>query len=170
MPSIENLVSFAHGKESGPWGVKITHLAEVARRRGFAVDSPDYSHTQDPHARVAHLLKLKPKARRLVLVGSSMGGYVVAQAAATLKPQALFLMAPALYFPGFDEEPAWHPPLTVVVQGWRDDIVQVERILRYAQPRQVVLHVLNSGHDLNDQLEMLAMLFDHLLVRVLTQG
>ncbi|MGH8540495.1 MAG: alpha/beta hydrolase, partial [Stenotrophobium sp.] len=40
-----NLVCFAHGKESGPWGTKITHLAEVARGHGYEVMSPDYSHT-----------------------------------------------------------------------------------------------------------------------------
>ncbi|MES2489660.1 MAG: alpha/beta hydrolase, partial [Pseudomonadota bacterium] len=105
MNLVENLVCFAHGKESGPWGTKITHLAETARGRDFEVMSPDYSHTHDPRERVAQLLALAPKAKRLVLVGSSMGGYVSAQACATLKPQALFLMAPALYFPGWDEEP-----------------------------------------------------------------
>ena len=30
MPLPERLVVFAHGKESGPWGPKITQLAEVA--------------------------------------------------------------------------------------------------------------------------------------------
>src|SRR5882762_9251169 len=95
------LVCFAHGKESGPWGTKITHLANTAKRRGYEVISPDYSHSHDPRARLAQLLELAPKAgRALVLVGSSMGGYVSAMACAALKPQALLLMAPALYFPG----------------------------------------------------------------------
>jgi hypothetical protein len=31
------LVCFAHGKESGPWGSKITALAQVAKRMGFEV-------------------------------------------------------------------------------------------------------------------------------------
>lgn len=161
----EKLVCFAHGKESGPWGTKITRLAEVARARGFEVLSPDYSHTHDPQERVAHLLKLAPQARSLVLVGSSMGGYVSAMACARLQPRALFLIAPALYFPGWDEEPADCPALTSVVHGWRDDIVPVERSLRFAQPRGATLHLLDSGHTLNDQLPMLALLFDEFLVR-----
>ena len=167
-PAPENLVCFAHGKESGPWGSKITRLAEVARARGFDVISPDYSHTQDPKERVWHLLdKVKPQAQRLVLVGSSMGGYVSAVACAHLKPQALFLMAPALYFPGWDEEPLSVPRLCCVVHGWRDDIVEPERGRRFAQKHGAELHLLNSGHTLNDQLPMLALLFDDLLARTL---
>ena len=162
------LVCFAHGKESGPWGTKITHLADTAKRRGYEVISPDYSHSHDPHARVAQLLELAPKAgRALVLVGSSMGGYVSAMACAALKPQALLLMAPALYFPGFDQEPAGIPALCSVVHGWSDDIVPVDRAIRFARTHSAALHVLNSGHTLNDQLPALDLLFDDLLRRTL---
>jgi alpha/beta superfamily hydrolase len=161
----ERLVCFAHGKESGPWGTKITRLAEVARARNFDVLSPDYSHTHDPKERVAHLLKLAPAARTLVLVGSSMGAYVSAMACATLKPRALFLMAPALYFPGWDEDPPGCPQDTVVVHGWRDDIVPVEVGIRFARARKAALHVLDSGHTLNDQLRALSELFDEQLAR-----
>lgn len=162
----ENLLVFAHGKESGPWGTKITHLAETAKGRGFDVISPDYSHTHDPAARVAQLLALAPKARHLVLVGSSMGGYVSAHACAALKPQALFLMAPALYFPGWDSEPAGIPDLCSVVHGWHDDIVPVERGIRFARTHHATLHVLDSDHGLNDQLPALALLLGDLLDRV----
>ncbi|HUP92865.1 MAG TPA: alpha/beta fold hydrolase, partial [Solimonas sp.] len=156
------------GKESGPWGTKITHLAKTARQRGFAVESPDYSHTQDPQQRVRQLLALAPRARRtLVLAGSSMGGYVAAQACAALAPRARFLMAPALDFPGWDEEPAGIPPLTCVVHGWRDDVVPPERAQRFAQRNRSELHLLDSGHTLNDKLSDLAALFDQLLVRAL---
>jgi alpha/beta superfamily hydrolase len=161
----EKLVVFAHGKESGPWGTKITRLAEVARARNFEVLSPDYSHTHDPKERVAHLLKLAPAARTLVLVGSSMGGYVSAMACAALKPRALFLMAPALYFPGWDEDPQGCPPDTVVVHGWRDDVVPVDVGIRFARPRHAALHLLDSGHTLNDQLASLSRLFDEQLAR-----
>ncbi|MBI3171311.1 MAG: alpha/beta hydrolase [Hydrocarboniphaga effusa] len=162
----KSLVCFAHGKESGPWGPKITLLAEVARARGFEVMSPDYSRSHDPHERVSMLLALAPRAGRLVLVGSSMGGYVSAMACAALRPQALFLMAPALYFPGWDEEPQACPPLTVVAHGWKDDVVPVERSLRFAQARKAALHLFDSGHTLTDQLPRLALLFDDLLGQV----
>lgn len=162
----DRLVVFAHGKESGPWGTKIQHLAGTARERGYEVLSPDYSHTQDPRERVRQLLALAPTARRsLVLVGSSMGGYVSAQACAALKPQALFLMAPALYFPGWEEEPQGVPALCSVVHGWDDDIVPVERGIDFARRNRAELHLLASGHTLNDQLEALALIFDDLLRR-----
>lgn len=163
----QRLVCFAHGKESGPWGTKITRLAEVARARGFEVMSPDYSHSHDPKERVTHLLRLAPRAERLVLVGSSMGGYVSAMACAALQPRGLFLMAPALYFPGWDEEPAGCPALCAVVHGWRDDIVPVERGIDFARKNRAALHLLDSGHTLNDQLPALAMLFDDFLERVM---
>jgi alpha/beta superfamily hydrolase len=165
MTTAEKLVCFAHGKESGPWGTKITHLAGVARGRGFTVMSPDYSGTHDPKERVAQLLRLAPKARVLVLAGSSMGGYVSAMACASLSPRALFLMAPALYFPGWDEEPAACPRLTTVVHGWKDDVVPVDRALRFARRNAAALHLLDSGHTLTDQLPLLAKLFDDLLER-----
>src|SRR3546814_6283196 len=66
----ENLIVFAHGKESGPWGIKIKHLAKTAEQRGFDVISPDYRHTQEPQARIDQLITLRPQARRLVLAGS----------------------------------------------------------------------------------------------------
>lgn len=159
----DRLVVFAHGKESGPWGTKITHLAGVARDAGFAVISPDYSHTHDPKKRVVELLALAPRARTLVLAGSSMGGYVSAMACEELAPAALFLMAPALYFPGWDEEPAGIPRRCSVVHGWGDDIVPVDRAIRFAQRNRAALHVLDSGHTLNDRLPDLARIFGELL-------
>jgi alpha/beta superfamily hydrolase len=164
----QNLVCFAHGKESGPWGTKITHLAEVARARGFKVMSPDYSHSHDPQVRVRQLLELAPAAKRLVLVGSSMGGYVSAMACAALHPQALFLLAPALYFPGWDEEPQSIPRLCTVVHGWEDDIVSPEVAIRFSRRHNAELHLLQSGHTLNDQLEILAALLDRQLAQVLS--
>lgn len=166
-PSADQLVCFAHGKESGPWGLKIKRLAEVAAQRGFAVVSPDYSHTMDPAKRVAQLVGMQPQARRLVLVGSSMGGYVSAMACEALKPAALFLMAPALYFPGWDEEPVGIPALCSVVHGWHDDIVPVERAQRFAARHPCELHLLDAEHTLNARVETVAAIFDDLLRRVL---
>lgn len=159
-------VYFAHGKESGPWGTKIRFLADIARDLGWQVESPDYSFTHDPHERVRHLLSLHPAcAGPLVLVGSSMGAYVAAMACEQLRPAALFLMAPALYFEGWAEEPPACPPLTTVVHGWHDDIVPLEAAMRFSQARNAALHILDSGHTLNDQLPALGLLFRDLLER-----
>lgn len=167
MRHVENRVVFAHGMESAPWGTKITALASVARRQGFEPESPDFRHTQDFDERVRHLLTLNPRCNgRLVLAGSSMGGYVVAHACAQLKPAGLFLMAPALYFEGYDREPAQCPALTTVVHGWKDDVVPVDRALRFARSRHADLHLLDSGHTLNDRIPALEEIFAEFLARV----
>lgn len=165
MSDSQRLVCFLHGKESGPWGTKIRHLAEIADVRGWEAVSPDFRHTSDPHQRLSELLADPPAAERLVLCGSSLGGYVAAMACRELRPNGLFLMAPALYFPGFDEEPEGCPSPTVVTHGWRDDIVPPERALRFAEPRRAELHLFDDGHRLIDSLEAIGRLFGDLLDR-----
>lgn len=162
------VVCFAHGMESGPWGTKITHLAALAAGRGWQSVSPDFSFTKNPQERMRFLLDAPPEhgAAPLVLVGSSMGAYVAAHACTRLKPAALFLMAPAFYFPGWDEEPQDLPARTLVVHGWQDEVVPVDVALKFAQTHQVELHLLNSEHTLADQLPMLGLLFEDLLRRV----
>ena len=77
----DRYVVFSHGKESGPWGSKIAAMSEIARGEGFHVESVDYQGIDDPHARVTRLLAFCKDLRgSLVLVGSSMGGYVTAAA------------------------------------------------------------------------------------------
>lgn len=160
----DHLLVFAHGKESGPWGTKIAALAEVAKAQGFKVISPDYRQQPDPDLRVAQLLALAPKARgALVLAGSSMGGYVSAMAAGALAPDALLLIAPALYFPGYDREPPVPPALTRVVHGWGDEVVSPDKAIRYAAKHRVPLTMLDAGHTLNERLPELGGLLGELL-------
>src|SRR5437016_14666416 len=49
-------VVFSHGQESGPWGRKISALAEVARSEGYDTHSVDYRGIDEPRARVARLV------------------------------------------------------------------------------------------------------------------
>ena len=56
--SLQVLVVFAHGKESGPWGSKIRHLASIAEQHGAQVLSPDFGDLMDASARVERLLHL----------------------------------------------------------------------------------------------------------------
>ncbi|WP_273452662.1 DUF3293 domain-containing protein [Nevskia ramosa] len=163
-PLPNHLLVFAHGKESGPWGIKISQLAKVAEACGYTVISPDYRQTMDPDRRVEQLLELAPKARgALVLAGSSMGGYVSAMAAGGLEPDGLFLIAPALYFPGYDREPPPPPALTRVVHGWDDDVVSPEAALRFAHTHKAQLTMLNGDHTLNARIPELSAVLRELL-------
>ena len=148
-------VVFSHGKESGPWGSKITAMAAAVHDLKIGVESIDYRGIDDPAARVAKLLDTAVSLMApLVLVGSSMGGHVSAAAATRAKARGLFLLAPAFYVPGFE---AYTPEdvscPTVIVHGWRDDIVPVDNSIRWAREHGAALHVLDSDHRLEDKIE-----------------
>ena len=164
----KNLVYFAHGKESGPWGIKIQRLAEAAESLGFEVESPDYSGMMEPEPRVEKLLSLNPEASEtLVLVGSSMGAWVSIKASEKLKPKGLFLLAPAVHVGVYSEEaPTPYASQTEIVHGWNDDVVPVENAIRFARDHQSELHLLKSDHRLNDHLDQLDFLFSQFLVRL----
>ncbi|WP_293625314.1 YqiA/YcfP family alpha/beta fold hydrolase [Salinisphaera sp.] len=171
MPEMsEPRVVFAHGKESGPWGSKIQHLAAIARSQGFAVESLDYSDLMDASARVERLLAHAPTGTPLMLVGSSMGGYVAAMACEALAPDALLLMAPALYLEGYPGDPSHCPDDTVVIHGWDDDIVPLEGSYAFASARRAALHVVADGHRLAESIELIGELFSAQLQRARDRG
>lgn len=155
------LVIFSHGKESGPWGTKIAALAAVARNQGFAVESIDYTDLADPDARVGRLReRCAGESGPLVLVGSSMGGYVAALASRTVNPAGLFLMAPAVYLPGYAEpEPVPRAGKTFVVHGWHDEVIPMENAVRFARQNRARLFLVDGDHGLVGQLPFIEELF-----------
>ena len=153
-------VVFSHGKESGPWGSKITAMAAEVRALGSAVESVDYRGLDDPADRVRKLLEVaKELGAPVVLVGSSMGGYVAAAAASRLKARGLFLLAPAFYMAGFEDyTPRDVACRTAIVHGWHDDVVPVENSIRWAREQDATLHLLNSDHRLENQIAAICLL------------
>ncbi|MGH8630180.1 MAG: alpha/beta hydrolase, partial [Burkholderiales bacterium] len=79
----------------------------------------------------------------LALAGFSFGGYVAAQAARTLRPAKLVLVAPAVNLYAL-------PPVqsaTLVVHGEKDDVVPLKDLLAWARPQQLPVTVLpGAGH------------------------
>jgi alpha-beta hydrolase superfamily lysophospholipase len=163
------LVAFAHGKETGPWGSKIKNLAAIAERMGAQVVSPDYSDLADPDARVKRLLGLVlPAYDRLVLVGSSMGGYVSCVASMTLKPQGLFLLAPAVGLQGYEiQNLQAHVQHLSIVMGWQDEVIPVQNIIAFAQSQRADLHLLDADHRLDGVLQEVGFLFEQFLRKVM---
>ncbi len=153
-------VVFSHGKESGPWGSKITAMAKIVAELGLNVESVDYRGIDDPTLRVNKLIAVAAAhPEPLVLVGSSMGGYVSAAAASQVKARAVFLLAPAFYMPGFEQYTPQDVPMpTAIVHGWRDDIVPVQGSIRWASEHRAALHIVDSGHRLEDQIETICLL------------
>lgn len=174
------LVIFSHGKESGPWGSKIQSLAAVAERLGGQVISIDYrehpvgiQHDQnapgEADRRVGQLLSIEPpEHRKLVLVGSSMGGYVSTVATARLHVDGLFLLAPAFYMAGYaNQDPTPRAKNTMIVHGWGDSVVPVQNSIRFAKLHQCDLHLLDGDHRLNDALPKIEALFEMFLKQVI---
>jgi len=158
-------VVFSHGKESGPWGSKITAMAAVVRDLEAAVESVDYRGLDDPADRVRKLVGIGAELRApLVLVGSSMGGHVSAAAASRLQARGVFLLAPAFYMPGYEEyTPQDVACPTAIVHGWHDVIVPVENSIRWAREHQAALHLLDSDHRLEDQIAAICVLLREFL-------
>jgi pimeloyl-ACP methyl ester carboxylesterase len=158
-------VLFSHGKESGPWGSKITAMAQVVRDFRLGAESVDYRGIDDPTARVEKLIaEGRQLEGPLLLVGSSMGGHVAAAAAKSLDAGALFLLAPAFYMRGFEQyTPRYVAVPTVIVHGWHDEVVPVDNSIRWAREHRATLHVLDSDHRLEDQIEAICQLLRNFL-------
>jgi predicted alpha/beta-hydrolase family hydrolase len=156
---------WCHGSLSRPWGAKSLALTDVAGEFGLTMEGPDFSGLADPDDRVERLLSiLAEDGRPAILAGSSMGGYVAAAASMRANVPALFLLAPAFYFPGY----AVHvfpglPGRVTVVHGWNDDVVPVDNAIRFARTHKATLHVLDDGHRLEASTETLCILFARFL-------
>ncbi len=162
-------VIFSHGRESGPWGTKIRALAKVAEKFGCRVISRDDSDTRDPELRVARLIdEVKSIDGPVVLVGSSMGGYVATVASQLVRPTGLFLMAPAFGLPGYTEPtPQPNSRELTVVHGWDDDVVPFEAVFSFARTHQAMFYLVPAGHALLEQVEWLTQVFELFLGRCL---
>jgi predicted esterase len=160
---------FAHGKESGPWGFKIKRLAAIADARACTLESIDYRDTQDPDERVERLLtRLEDAPQDLVLVGSSMGGYVSLVASASVAVAGVFLMAPALYIPTWQHQQ--YPSRAAhieIVHGWDDDVIPVQHSIDFARGADCALHLVPGDHPLNTSIACVEAIFRNFLERVL---
>lgn len=155
-------IIFSHGKESGPWGSKITALSDLAKDHGHTTESIDYSGIFDPEVRVSMLSqRLEEIDQPVLLVGSSMGGYTSICNADHPLVERLFLLAPALYLNSSEYKKQKHSvakPVTIV-HGWSDDIVPFELSVRYAHEAKSTLHLIDGDHRLNSSLETVLNLF-----------
>ncbi len=155
-------VCFSHGQESGPWGTKITALAAIARAAGHAVESIDYRGISDPRERARKLIAWsQAQDTPAILVGSSMGGYVALAAASAVGARGLFLMAPALYVPGYEDIPVPPPPSCrmMIVHGWQDEVLPWAGSTRYGQESGARVLLVPDDHRLVADLPGLGRLF-----------
>ncbi|WP_246125679.1 alpha/beta hydrolase [Geobacter argillaceus] len=129
------------------------------------MQSIDYTCTTNPDERVEILLdSVTPTDKPLILVGSSMGGYVSVVASRVIRPRGLFLLAPALYLPGHGvQEPVPFAETIEIVHGWGDDIVPPENSIRFARLYRTTLHMIDGDHPLNGQVDVIGEWFERYL-------
>jgi len=148
----------------------------VVERLGGQVTSVDYrehpkgtQHDQnspyEADRRVEQLLSTElPNHIKLVLVGSSMGGYVSTVASARLRPDGLFLLAPAFYLNGYsNQDPTSLAKRTMIVHGWGDEVVPAGNSVRFANQQRCSLHLLDGDHRLNRAMPQIEKLFEYFL-------
>jgi pimeloyl-ACP methyl ester carboxylesterase len=152
-------VLFSHGKESGPWGLKIKRLATIAEANHHSVESIDYSDTLDPDLRVERLLNVLKNESDFILVGSSMGGYVSLVASQYVEAKGLFLLAPALFMPGYQHQSYNAKCPIEIVHGWSDNVIPPANSIRFAQEYGSPLHLIDGDHRLNSSIDRVGKLF-----------
>ncbi len=158
-------VIFSHGKESGPNGSKIKKLAIIAQEHGCQVSSIDYTEINNPDLRVNHLVDiLQQEDDKIILVGSSMGGYVSLVASKQVNVEAIFLMAPALYLDGYKKQTYHSNHRHIeIVHGWSDEVILPKHSFEFAKDGRYPLHLIPGDHRLNDSLENVSNIFKQFL-------
>lgn len=154
---------FSHGKESGPWGSKIAAMAEhIKNQFECEIHSLDYQQINSPDERAEYLMRyLESLSGPIVLVGSSMGGYVSTLAATNKDVAGLLLLAPAFYLQGYSqqnptiENPAFQNKNTIIIHGWHDDIVPFVNSVKFAKEHSAKLVLVDDGHRLSNSITIL---------------
>ena len=151
------VIYFSHGKESGPKGTKILAMTKVAEKLGFDTFSIDYRGIESPEDRVSKLIsEITLTETPVILVGSSMGSYVSIVASNTIKPDGLFLLAPAVYLKGYNSvELIPNAKKTFVLHGWNDEVVPYQNVVKFAEKFQTDLYLCNDDHRLTGSTKLL---------------
>lgn len=162
------LIVFSHGKESSPFSTKIQRLLPIAKESGNLAIAIDYRACKDVTARVELLEQRIREVRKsqnqeinqLILVGSSMGGYVSMAYANIHVVDGLFLMCPALYLPAYPiQQFSRHEFPISIIHGWEDQVVPVKNSIQYAEKAKANLHLLNDNHRLANSLDFIVPAF-----------
>ena len=128
-------VLYLHGFASGPRSRKALYFAERLRALGFQVDIPDLAEGNFEGLTIGGQLRLVERLAQnqpVVLIGSSLGGYVASlYAARHPEVELLILLAPAFHFIGL-----WESELTSQqMEAWRENGKM--RVYHYGADREM---------------------------------
>ena len=162
-------IVFSHGKESGPWGSKIKAMAEFAKSVcDSEINSLDYRDIESPDRRVDHLTSYLSKlSGEIILVGSSMGGYVSTLASTQINISGLMLLAPAFYLDGYEVSvPSITCKRVRIIHGWHDDVVPFQNSIKFAEEHNATLTLVDDDHRLGNSAEELNVCLKQLITSV----
>jgi predicted esterase len=169
-------IIFSHGQESTPYGSKIKALSKIAHKYDLETESIDYRNIESPDKRVEYLCDLindKYKNDDIILVGSSMGGYVSVVTSEKIQTKGVFLLAPALYMDKTKyTKQEYNPKNTecVVVHGYSDDIIPYNNSVFFGNKTKSTVQLIDGDHRLNSSLNDVESLFDLFLKNILKKG
>lgn len=169
-------IIFSHGKESGPWGGKIRHLASIASSLNCKVDSIDYQGLQEPEQRVVKLVSFLAEngadhAGQTVLAGSSMGACVSLVASQQYPVAGLFLLAPAFGLArGWDLDLQPHTNTTEVVHGWNDELISAQAVVDWCSKYRCTMHCVDDSHRLLEALPAIGHWFKLFLTGIIERA
>ena len=119
-------IIFSHGKLGTPNSNKIKELSIIAKEKNFDTIAIDYTKCKNVEERIEKLYKTinKIATKNIVLVGSSMGGYISTVVSENKNIKALFLMCPAFYLPWYEHQ-SFKPSTKniTIVHGKQDETV-----------------------------------------------
>jgi pimeloyl-ACP methyl ester carboxylesterase len=163
-----NLAIFSHGKESSPNSTKINMLRQVAEKYGFTTAALDYTRCLNANERIQLLRAFvaTQNTESLVLVGSSMGGYISTVLATDYQAAGLFLLCPALYMPDGEYEVQEYHPLCKsieIIHGWEDEVVPYENSIRFGHQTKAVVNLVADNHRLQNSYAFIEKRFTNFL-------
>lgn len=166
-------VFLSHGLESGPESTKVQALKKEAETfPGVTATALDHRSTRDPRERLQQMKEaIKASGAdpaRIILAGSSMGGWVAAQTSSEMPVRGCFLLAPALALPDYPESsPRIGARQVQIIHGWDDDVVAPMPVVELAKIQRLPCLLLPDGHRLENSLERLVREFRHFMMKCL---
>ncbi|MBU2872611.1 YqiA/YcfP family alpha/beta fold hydrolase [Marinobacter salexigens] len=165
-------VFLSHGLESGPGGTKIQALKAVAESfEQVQAHAIDHRSSKDPDVRLDQMQEAISTSGaspdKIILAGSSMGGWVCAQTSAQRAVLGCFLLAPALAMPDYPQSsPRIQAKHVQIIHGWDDDVVPPMPVMELARQQALPALVLPDGHRLANSLERITEEFRAFLARI----
>ena len=158
-------VIFSHGKEGSPYGSKSKIIQEISENNKVKFTTIDYKDCNTTNERVELLeSKIKDNTNIIILVGSSMGGYVSAVCSSKYDSLGLFLIAPALYLDGYDIKIYNSKAKIIAVRhGWDDDIIPVDNSIKFCKKHNCNLTIDYDDHRMSKTRNQLANHFTNFL-------